>query len=1143
MHFSFFLLLFSLIGPVEQGYASNLGSTYTPQSTPVAQTALPPNAVAPCSKQPNSLVDSDAISVSATTYQQAGELLKLGDLAAAESCYRAVLEVRLKLVPGMVQVAQTLNGLGDVAVKRGQLIAAESFYGRAFRIAVSLKSARSDLANSIHGIGNVALYRGDFTRAEKYFTKALSIRKMCCPNSLEVAKSFADLAIVARFKGDLTRAQELNTQAWTIQRERAPGSLELADTLTSFGTFAYLRSDYDQAEREYLQALSIQERIAPDGLNAAHTLSRLGAVAYDRGNWSASEAYYKHALAITARLAPESLSLAAVLTGLHFVALDRGDLDQAEDYLQQALAIQEKLAPNSHDVALNLSHLAEVFALQGFLAKSEEYERRAYAIRKQENPVSMEVADSLTVLGDIAQKRGDLAGAVHFYSGALVIQQKMSRSGLRASVTLAQLGNVKRECGSLAQAANFYRRAAGIQRKLIPESLEFTETLDALGEVSRMQGDLTKAEEYEHQALSIQQRLSPGSIFIARTLADLGDVARDRKETARAEAYYRESIAITQKSAPATAAHAQTIASLASMLREKQPEAAEELYREFAASVEAQMSYLGGSEEVRYGSRAKYEAHYKAYLELLIALNKPVEALEISERIRARSLLENLATAGVDIRKGADTGLLERERTLLASITAKYEHRMKLLDRKNTREQIAALDNEIDSLLRQKEAITTQIRDASPAYSALTQPQPISAKEIQQLLDADTILLEYSLGAEHSYVFVVGRDSVDAHELPPKTQVEAAARAVYKILTARTSEQKGENELQRVLRVKQAEIQYPEAAKQLSRMILAPVAGHLGGKRLLIVADGILQYLPFNALPDPENQLELVPLIAKHEIVNLPSAAVLQTLKQERTGRTQPPLEVAILADPVFDATDPRVKLLKKKSSGPVRSIQEREETSQSISRASLLRSAAEMGIRGGGNSFPRLAFTLDEAKSILQQSSPEKTKLAVNFQATRAMALSPELADYRILHFATHGFLNSRHPELSALVLSLVDQRGRPQDGFLTLDDIYNLNLRSDLVVLSACETGLGKEVSGEGMIGITRGFMYAGASRLVTSLWKVDDKATAELMSKFYNGMLKQGLQPAAALRKAQIEMWRQKRWNSPFYWAGFIMQGLNN
>jgi CHAT domain-containing protein len=164
----------------------------------------------------------------------------------------------------------------------------------------------------------------------------------------------------------------------------------------------------------------------------------------------------------------------------------------------------------------------------------------------------------------------------------------------------------------------------------------------------------------------------------------------------------------------------------------------------------------------------------------------------------------------------------------------------------------------------------------------------------------------------------------------------------------------------------------------------------------------------------------------------------------------------------------------------------------------------------------------------------------ALDFEASRATATSPHLAQYRIVHFATHALLDNEHPELSGLVLSLVDRNGKPQNGFLDLEDVYNLNLPVDLVVLSACETGLGKEINGEGLIGLTRGFMYAGAPRVVASLWKVDDVATAELMGRFYRGMMKEGLRPAAALRRAQLAMWKQKRWTDPYYWAAFTIQG---
>jgi CHAT domain-containing protein len=187
-----------------------------------------------------------------------------------------------------------------------------------------------------------------------------------------------------------------------------------------------------------------------------------------------------------------------------------------------------------------------------------------------------------------------------------------------------------------------------------------------------------------------------------------------------------------------------------------------------------------------------------------------------------------------------------------------------------------------------------------------------------------------------------------------------------------------------------------------------------------------------------------------------------------------------------------------------------------------------------------RLLMTRDEAEAILSVTPRNGGLAALDFRANRATATSDELSDYRIVHFATHGLLDSEHPELSGLALSLVDEQGRSQDGFLRLHEIFNLRLPVELVVLSACQTGLGKEVKGEGLVGLTRGFMYAGASRVVASLWQVNDAATAELMKRFYRRMLQDGMRPAAALRAAQIEMWKKPQWQSPFYWSGFALQG---
>lgn len=318
----------------------------------------------------------------------------------------------------------------------------------------------------------------------------------------------------------------------------------------------------------------------------------------------------------------------------------------------------------------------------------------------------------------------------------------------------------------------------------------------------------------------------------------------------------------------------------------------------------------------------------------------------------------------------------------------------------------------------------------------------------------------------------------------------------------------------------------------MSRILLGPAMSQLGAKRLVIVSQGALAYLPFAALPVPSAS-GYQPLIAEHEIVNLPSVSVLSIIRRETAGRQKAAKSVAVLADPVFSKEDARVK-------ASVASKQGAKDAASDKALASAMKRAVRSVMGDERAGLQRLLFSRDEAEAIASLAPAPFVLKALDFQASRVTALSDQLGQYRVIHLATHGLLDSAHPELSGLALSLVDESGREQNGYLRLNEIYNLKLNADLVVLSACRTGLGKEIRGEGLIGLTRGFMYAGAPRVVTSLWQVDDAATAELMKRFYRGMLKNGLRPAAALRSAQLEMMRRPAWRSPYFWGAFVIQG---
>jgi CHAT domain-containing protein len=500
-------------------------------------------------------------------------------------------------------------------------------------------------------------------------------------------------------------------------------------------------------------------------------------------------------------------------------------------------------------------------------------------------------------------------------------------------------------------------------------------------------------------------------------------------------------------------------------------------------------------------------------------------------------LLDLLNEARAKLRSDVDSALLTREANLQQKLNS-------LAQRANDprKEQwLKANAQTINATLEELRTVRAQIRQASPRFAELTEPQPPTVRELQtQLLDADTMLLAYALGDTRSFVWAISSDAIHAYQLPSRDDITKATRRVYELLTT-PQRLSNLSAAQQQKQLQDAERQYQIEAAALSQMLLGPVAHQLGKKRLLIVAPEALQYLPFGALPDPvvggrwlvvgqkHNQPPATshqPLILSHEIISLPSVSVMMLLRQELAARKPAPKAVAVLADPVFEANDARVKnkALAKAETAPAAS-------------SALARSLRSFDGRAG---LARLLLSRDEAEAIAATVPASERLKALDFKASRAEAMNAALGQYRIVHFATHGLLNAERPELSGLVFSMVNEQGQPQDGFLRLHEIYNLKLPADLIVLSACQTGLGKDIKGEGMIGLTRGFMYAGAARVVASLWRVDDYATSVLMKKFYRGMLQEKLPAAAALRKAQIEMWRQQQWQSPFYWGAFVLQG---
>jgi CHAT domain-containing protein len=865
-----------------------------------------------------------------------------------------------------------------------------------------------------------------------------------------------------------------------------------------------------KAVADYQQSLALMREVG-DRWGETRVLDALGLVYHSLTEPQKAFEYFIPLLSLQRSLG-DRIGAANTLIYMGELQYILGDNQKALDHYNEALSLTRAVAYVDGEL-YTLRNIGIAYTALG------EYDRALSHLEQVNSLNQNDPHAHATTLGDIGgvyAKLGDHQKALGYYNQALPIWQKL-KSRRFEGYTLSQIGSVHRDLGNYQKALDFFNQALPHSRHVGDRRSEAATVMN-IGKVELLLGDTRKSLESYSQALALSQAVGAQNLEaqaldgMANAQSRLGNLVEARRLSEGA-------------------------------LKIIEAERAKIVTRELRATY--------------YASVQQY---YDTYIDLLMRLHQTragegydAMALEASERARARSLLESLNEARVDIRAGVDPELLERERTLQRQLQSKAEFHMRLLSSKPTEEQIAVSKKETEALLAAYHEVEGQIRIRSPHYAALTQPTPFSLKEIQhQLLDADTLLLEYRLGEEGSFLWAVTNNSLKSFDLPKRTEVEAAARRVYDLLTARNRRVKFETATERETRIARADADFFIAANTLSEMILAPAAELLGKNRLLIVSDGALHYIPFAALPSPlarltgdnESSASIAgfhPLIVNHEVVNLPSALSLATLRREITGRKPAAKTLAIFADPVFDKDDARVKAIRLVRRASMTSAVSQVTDSTRSLPPDLLRSVRASTIGDEPVRIQRLPFTRREAKQIAALIPQSDRKEALDFAASRSTATSAELSSYRYIHFATHGFLNSAHPELSGIVLSLVDENGVDQDGFLRSFEIFNLKLPAEMIVLSGCRTGLGKEIKGEGLVGMTRGFMYAGAARVLVSLWDIPDEASAELMSQIYREMLsKERLRPAAALRAAQSRIWKEKHWQAPYYWAAFVLQG---
>ncbi|MBD2354964.1 CHAT domain-containing protein [Tolypothrix sp. FACHB-123] len=945
-----------------------------------------------------------------------------------------------------------------------------------------------------------------------------------------------------------------------------------ATTLNNIGGVYSALGEQQKALEFYNNALPLIRAVGDRG-GEATTLVSIGAVYNALGEQQKALEYYNNALPLI-RAVGDRGGEAITLNNIGAVYNALGENQKALEYYNNALPLIRAVGDRGGE-AITLNNIGAVYNALGENQKALEYYNNALPLIRAVGDRGGE-AITLNNIGAVYNELGESQKALEYYNNALPLRRAVGDRGGEAS-TLNNIGGVYNELGESQKALEYYNNALPLIRAVGDRGGEAS-TLNNLGLVYSALGENQKALEFYNNALPLWRAVGDRG-GEATTLNNIGLVYSALGENQKALEFYNNALPLL-RAVGDRGNEANLLGNIAYVERSRGNLQAARTNVEAAIKIIEQLRTKIDSKDLRTSYFATQQGVYKFYIDLLMELHKksPSQgyaalALHYSERSRARSLIELLNEANAKILKGANPELLAQEQDLRQQIDAKDTLRINLQSSANkndpiTKAAIQKLTTEIENLLNQYQEIQAKIRTSNPAYAKLKNPDPdkdiLKLPQIQQQLDQDTLLLQYSLGEERSFLWVVSSNSLDTYELPKQQDIEKSAINLFCLISQNSSKPPSATDNENpCTNLKTPQINV--AAKELTQLILSPAKDKLGKKRLVIVADGALQYIPFAALTDlnapqsstppkaePEKPKEVEcsnaggiricsqvkpqnwnyqPLVVNHEIVSLPSASSIAFQRQQLANRQPASKALAILADPVYSVDDPRLKATSTKST--------KSDKSQSNLELELERSALERSARSlNRNGWQRLVNTATEAKEILKFIPAGSSLEALNFDANYNWATSKALNQFRILHFATHGFVNQDQPALSGIVLSLVNQQGQAISGYLRLADLFNQDYPAELIVLSACETGLGKNINGEGLVGLTRGLMYAGAARVAVSLWQVSDRGTSILMQEFYKQMLQQNKKPAEALRAAQLKLWQEGR--SPYEWAAFTLQG---
>ncbi len=946
----------------------------------------------------------------------------------------------------------------------------------------------------------------------------------------EAAKALYRIGEIAQILGNVAEAKESYRQALNL----CDGDLRLKiDIGNNLFPLDSSKKDLQKNLESYLE-LSRQLKYEK---GEAQVISSLARLAKSSSNQQEAIGKYQQAISIWQRLKNRRGQAQA----FYELGTIYPEQSQAEQFCVKAFMLWQA-CNDKRGQARALASAGHCQSRIGNMQEASNYYRTAFELAKEFGDESQMISIA-NGWGYLYENYGEYDKALQQYRNALNLSQ-ITQNVKNVAIALIEVGSTLRLIGNHVDAHATLLQAVRLAHQF-PQYEAYA--VMYLGANYHAQGRDTEALRNFQHARKLMQTLNEDG-GVAEISNEIGNLYAERHQNKLARQEYLSALSLFQKNnEPFNICQTHFLLAKLAYKSNHLDEALAHVQP--AISIIEDLRANIQSQTLRTSYLAAVNNSYQLNTEILMrkAKTHPLNnfvaaALQISEQSRARSFLDSLNEVRANLEKDLDPKVKARKQELFVLLSAKTEKRKALLSGDYKQEDLDTLNKEISELELQSDNLQMQIHAASPRYSALTVPQPLDANQIQQLLDSETLLLEYALGEEHSYLWAVTPDSVVPFTLPKRSEIEGLVRALHDLMKVREPKP-GETIFQHAKRKRNADTQYPKLAAKLSQILLQPVAHKLSNKKLVIVGDGALHYLPFAVLPErgvsalspnhlnsnsqKANKNTALPLMVNHEITMLPSASALKLLRDDRAGKPAKLDSVAVLADPVFNLTDERIV------------AHQTAPTASSPGSHSVQTRVIDLF----DENFPiaRLEQTRAEANAIRALVAPQQFLLKTDFAVNRAVFDSGELNPFSILHVATHGYVDVETPDASGIVLSRYDAQGRNQKaGILQLRSLYELKLPKELVVLSACETAWGKEIKGEGIIALSRGFFYAGAQRVMASLWSVEENATQILMAEFYRQLLKEKKTPAAALQAAQIAMWQKNPTKAPYDWAAFVLQG---